>query len=117
MQSAGGNEIKLMPNEQAVWSQDGTFETQEVDVAHFISWKNGYLIFEDAPMTEVLKQIERYYNLSFSYDKDVTLKDLTCNGKIILSENLDNVMTTVTLLTSTQYKKENNRIYITNDSD
>lgn len=117
LQSAGGNEIKLMPNEQAVWSQDGTFETQEVDVAHFISWKNGYLIFEDAPMTEVLKQIERYYNLSFSYDKDVTLKDLTCNGKIILSENLDNVMTTVTLLTSTQYKKENNRIYITNESD
>ena len=117
LQSVGGNEVKLMPNEQAVCSRDGTFETQEVDVAHFISWKNGYLMFEDAPMPEVLKQIERYYNLSFSYDKDVALKDLTCNGKIILSENLDNVMTTITLLTSTRYKKENNRIYITNDSD
>ncbi len=117
LQSVGGNEVKLMPNEQAVCSRDGTFDTQEVDVAHFISWKNGYLMFDDVPMSEVLKQIERYYNLSFNYDKDVTLKDLTCNGKIILSENLDNVMTTITLLTSTRYKKENNRIYITNDSD
>ena len=110
-------EIYLSPNEQAIYSRDGTFNTQKVDVNHFISWKNGYLMFEDAPMPEVLKQIERYYNLSFNYDKDVTLKDLTCNGKIILSENLDNVMTTITLLTSVQYKKENNRIYITIESD
>lgn len=117
LQSIDGNEISLAPNEQAIYSRDGTFNTQKVDVNHFISWKNGYLMFEDAPMPEVLKQIERYYNLSFNYDKDVTLKDLTCNGKIILSENLDNVMTTITLLTSVQYKKENNRIYITNESD
>jgi ferric-dicitrate binding protein FerR (iron transport regulator) len=117
LQSINGDEVNLTPNEQAVYSQDGTFNTQKVDVAHFISWKNGYLMFEDTPMSEVLKQVERYYNLSFNYDKDVTLKDLTCNGKIILSENLDNVMTTITLLTSTQYKKENNRIYITNEPD
>ncbi|RNC66813.1 FecR family protein [Proteiniphilum sp. X52] len=117
LQSVGGNEIRLMPNEQAVCSRDGTFNTQRVDVSHFISWRNGYLMFDDAPMSEVLKQIERYYNLSFNHDKDVTLKDLTCTGKIILSENLDNVMTTIALLTSTRYKKEDNRIYITNEPD
>ena len=70
----------------------------------------------DTPMSEVLKQIEKYYNLSFNYDKDVKLKDLTCTGKIVLSENLDNVMTTIALLTSTKYLKENNRIYITNNT-
>jgi hypothetical protein len=115
LQSIGGNEIKLTPNEQAVCTQDGTFDTRKVDVDHFISWKNGYLTFDNALMSEVLQQIERYYNLSFNYDKDVTLKELTCNGKIILSENLDNVMTTISLLTSTRYKKEDDQIYITNE--
>lgn len=117
LQSANEKETLLSPGEQAVYSDNGTFRKQGVDVTRFISWKNGYLMFEDTPMSEVLKQIGRYYNLSFNYDKNVVLKDLTCSGKIILSENLDNVMATMALLTATKYKKENNRIYITNDSD
>ena len=113
LQSVGGNEVKLMPNEQAVCSRDGTFDTQEVDVNQLISWKDGYLEFDDTPMEDVLKQISRYYNLSFSYDKEVSLKEHTCTGKVILSDNLDNVMTTLALISATKYRKENKQIYIT----
>lgn len=113
-----GKETHLSPNEQAVYShKNRSFDRKKVDVNEFISWKNGYLVFEDTPITEVLKQIERYYNLSFNYDKDGVLKEATCTGKIVLSENLENVMTTIALISSTKYKKENNRIYITNESD
>lgn len=114
LRSADGNEVKLMPDEQAFFLENGGFITQKVDADRFVSWKNGYLVFDGTPMSDVLKQIERYYNLSFDYDKDVTLKDLTCSGKIILYENLDNVMAVLALLTSTRYHKEDNRIYITN---
>ncbi|HBX18829.1 MAG TPA: iron dicitrate transport regulator FecR, partial [Porphyromonadaceae bacterium] len=78
----------------------------------FISWKNGYLTFEDTPVIEALKQIERYYNLSFNFDEEVSFQGLTCTGKIILSDNLDNVMTTLALISSTTYKKEDTQIYI-----
>ena len=64
-------------------------------------------------MTEVLQLIERYYNVLFNYDKEGTLKELTCSGKIILSENLDNVMTTIAAITDTQYRRDHNLIYIT----
>ena len=114
LQAAAKKEQLLSPNEQAVYSENGTFNTKKVDVNQFINWKNGYLEFDNAPMAEVLKQIARYYNLSFNYDKNITLKDLTCTGKIILSDNLDNVMTTIALISSTEYKKENSQIYITN---
>lgn len=113
LQHSNSNEIYLSPHEQAVFSGNGTFQMQKVDVNQYISWKNGYLLFDDTPMTDVLRQIERYYNLSFDYDKNITLRNLTCTGKIILSEDLDNVMGTIALLTNTGYKKENNRIYIT----
>jgi len=114
LQKENKKELSLLPNEQAVYSVNGTFRKQSVDVNQFVSWKNGYLMFDDAPITEVLQQIERYYNIAFSYDKEGGLKGLTCSGKIILSENLDNVMTTLALITSTKYKRENNQIYILN---
>ena len=108
-------EVFLSPNEQAVYADNGTFQTKKVDVDRFISWKDGYLELNKTPMTEILKQIGRYYNLSFNYDNDVNLQKRTCTGKIHLSENLDNVMTTIGLLSSTQYTKDNNKVFIMNE--
>lgn len=113
LQLADKQELYLSPNEQAVYSETtGTFDTKKVDVHSFISWKEGYLTFEDTPVTEALKQIERYYNLSFNYDDSVSFQGLTCTGKIILSDNLDNVLTALTLISNTKYKKEDKLIYI-----
>lgn len=114
LQSKGHKELFIKPNEKAVYSESGLFDRHNVDVNQYISWKDGYLSFDKTPMTEVLQQIGRYYNLSFNFDNDIHLQKRTCTGKIYLSDNLDNVMTTVTLLTSTKYEKQDNRIYITN---
>ncbi len=112
LQSANKQELLLSPNEQAIYSDNGTFQTKKVDVHSFISWKDGYLSFEDTPVTDALKQIERYYNLSFNYGDNVSFQGLTCTGKIILSDNIDNVMTALALISSTKYKKEDKLIYI-----
>jgi ferric-dicitrate binding protein FerR (iron transport regulator) len=115
LQPTNKKETFLSPSEQATYSDNGTFNRQKVDVNQFISWKNGYLEFDKTPMTDVLKQIGRYYNLSFDFDNDVNLYKRTCTGKIYLSENLDNVMTTIGLLSSTKYIKDNNQIFIINE--
>ena len=113
LQSTDKQELFLSPNDLAVYSvTTGTFDTKKVDIHSFISWKEGYLTFEDTPIIEVLRQIERYYNLSFNYGDDISLQELTCTGKIILSDNLDNVLTALTLISSTKYKIENKLIYI-----
>ena len=114
LQPPGKQETFLLPGEQAVYSDDGTFTTRTVDVNQITCWKNGYLKFSKTPMTEVLQQVGRYYNLSFNFDNDVNLQRRSCTGKIYLSENLDNVMTTIALLTSTKYMKDNNQIFIVN---
>ena len=112
LQSDKKGELRLLPNEQAVYDETCTFNKQKVNVHPFICWKDGYLTFEDDPISEVLAQIGRYYNLSFNYEKDATLKDQICTGKIILSDNLDNVLTALSLISLTKYRKENNLIYI-----
>ncbi len=112
LQSANKKEIFLIPGEQAIYSENGIFNTQKVDVNQFVCWKDGYLSFDKTPMTEVLRQIGRYYNLSFNYDQDINLQKRTCSGKIYLSDNLDNVMTAIALLSSTRFQKDDNTIYL-----
>ncbi|MDD4776915.1 MAG: FecR domain-containing protein [Fermentimonas sp.] len=110
--------VSLHPNELAIYNSESMeFDKMNVDVENYTSWKDGYLSLNKTPMTEVLQQVGRYYNLSFNFDKGVDLQKRSCTGKIQLSENLDNVMKTISLLTSTSYEIENNRIYITNEID
>jgi len=112
VKTAGGNEMKLAPNERIVRNQNGLLEKSRVDVSSFVSWKDGYLAYEETPIAEVLRQIERYYNLSFNLDDHVSLQGVTCSGKIILTDNLDNVLTALTLISDTRYHRENKSIYI-----
>lgn len=111
-------EFHLTPNEMATFNNDTySFSKENVEIINHTSWKDGYLSLEKTPIIDVLEKIERYYNLTFNFDRDVNLQNRTCSGKIYLSENLDNVMTTIALLTSTEYRKENNNIYITNENN
>lgn len=107
-----GNEVKLTPNEKAVLNENGSLERSRVDVSSYVSWKDGYLTYHETPIPEVLKQIERFYNLSFNLDDHVSFQGMTCSGKIILSDNLDNVLTALTLISDTRYHRENKSIYI-----
>ncbi|MCL3851590.1 MULTISPECIES: FecR family protein [Parabacteroides] len=104
-------EILLIPNEMFAY-QNHKWSKSEVDNTKYISWKDGYIVLDKTPIEEVLKQIERYYNLSFKIDKNLDLQSKTCTGKIYLSDNLDNIMTTISLLSSTGYQRDDKTIYI-----
>lgn len=113
LHSSQDKELFLTPNEQAIYSQTtGKFETRTVDPIFLTSWKEGFLTFDDTPISEVLKQIGRYYNISFNLGENVSFQGLTCTGKIILSDNIDNVMMALALISAMEYKVEDNLIYI-----
>lgn len=114
LETADKKNINLQPNQMAIYTDQGDFETKTVDVNKYISWKNGYLEFDEISVKEVLSYIERYYNLSFNYDKETTLRNTTCRGKLYLSENVDNVMNAIAISSSTIYKREGDIINITN---
>lgn len=108
-------EIKLSPNDMLSLCEDN-LEKRQVDISSFVSWKDGYLILESTPITEMLKQIGRYYNLTFNIPEKTTFNQLACTGKIYLSKDLDNVMKTVSLLSETSFKREDKTIYISIDN-
>jgi len=103
---------ELLPNEKIDISENN-IRKEKVDISEYISWKEGILEFRNTPMSEILKKIGRYYNVQFEETPDIPLNKQTCSGKLFLSNNLDSVMTSVSILSSTVYKRENNTIQIT----
>lgn len=111
VKSASDKETLLVANEMFTYS-DRQWDKKAVDVSQYVSWKEGYIILNSTPMSEVLKYVERYYNLTFNIPDHHQLEQHRCTGKIYLSNDLDNVMETVSLLSSTRYKREDKTIYI-----
>jgi hypothetical protein len=102
----------LLPNEKIDITENNILK-ETVDVSEYISWKKGVLEFNSIPMAEILKRIGRYYNVQFENTADVKLNEQTFSGKLFLSNNLDSVMTSVSILSATNYQREKNKIHIT----
>ncbi len=108
---AGELKTFMEPNEK-VELLDGTFTKEVVDVNEYISWTNDVLIFNETPISEILKKIGRYYNVEFENSTNTAFNEKTCSGKLFLSSDLDSVMTSITHITSTTYNRTNNIINI-----
>lgn len=102
---------ELLPNEKIDITGNNILK-EKVDVSEYISWRKGVLEFNNTPVSEILKKIGRYYNVQFEGTTDIPLSKQSCSGKLFLSNNLDSVMTSVSILSSTVYKRENNMIHI-----
>ena len=76
----------LKPGQQAVVSQDSKDKINVVkaEVDQVMAWKNGLFNFEGAHLDEVMRQLERWYNIEVVYENGVP--DIEFVGK--MSKNL-----------------------------
>ena len=60
----------LLPDEQLCYSQTtGNIERHIVDSKNIASWKSGFLCFERTPFNQIIRSIERHYDVSVVYNK------------------------------------------------
>jgi ferric-dicitrate binding protein FerR (iron transport regulator) len=108
---AGQEPAMLASNEKATVSTDMILKTT-VNVNEYTSWKDGVLMFNQTPISEVLKKIGRYYNVNFEDHSGNELSTKTCTGKLFLSEDFDEIMISLSVLSATQYHKDDSMIYL-----
>lgn len=63
---------------------------RNADVEAAVAWKNGWFVFKDAGVETVMKQVERWYNISVRYEGKVIEKQF--NGRISRSASLSELM-------------------------
>jgi ferric-dicitrate binding protein FerR (iron transport regulator) len=61
--------ILLKPSERLI-SQNGDIKKSSVDPDKYHAWTDGKLVFKNDPMEEVVRRIERWYNVKISVEDD-----------------------------------------------
>lgn len=65
-------DVTLRPGQQAIVYNNKSIDVkQRVDTAQDIAWKNGYFSFENVGMNEMIRQIERWYDINIQFEGQV----------------------------------------------
>jgi ferric-dicitrate binding protein FerR (iron transport regulator) len=108
---SGNETVRLAPNEMLSVSS-GSLKKESVNAAEYNSWKDGVLIFNNTPIYEVLKVVGRYYNVDFKPQNAEQLYTGTCTGKLFLSDDIDELIAALSVLSTSRYYRENEIIYL-----
>jgi len=98
--------IDLIPGERMTYDKtNGNILKDKVDVRLYASWINGYLIFDNVPITEVYKKLERFYNKEIIIDNG--LEEITFSGKLDLKDNVKDVIDNISFASSVNVFENN----------
>lgn len=81
----------LVPGQQAVFDANSSrILLKNVDVDNVVDWKNGLFIFEDASIKDVMRQVERWYDVDVKYvGKTPSIK---FNGVVSRNNNVSKLL-------------------------
>lgn len=66
--TGGGDYVRVKPGEDVSLNDDGSFDIHRVDTDIYVYWKEGYFFFDDTPLSEIMQQIGRWYNVDVVFD-------------------------------------------------
>lgn len=71
---------KLVPGEQASFA-GGKIWVEKADIEEAVAWKNGYFMFNEESLGQIMQVVARWYNIEVEY-QDASLKALAFWGSV-----------------------------------
>jgi ferric-dicitrate binding protein FerR (iron transport regulator) len=106
-----GRNVVLHPGQQTVVRAGNTIETiTGIDIEKVMAWKNGYFDFDHTEISEIMRQVSRWYNASI--EMDPRLKGLTFSGRIPRTENVQKLLKMFEATSTVRYRIAGNQIQI-----
>lgn len=81
------NSVVLVPNQKTTLI-DGRLVVSKIDDYNVYRWKEGLYCFRNKPFADIIKDLEKYYDLSILMDKKEIAK-VALTGKFRISDGLD----------------------------
>lgn len=101
--------VSLVPGQQAIANQ-GIIRLVTVDLDDVLAWKNGFFVFEEEPLEDIMKKISRWYDVDVIYQNIDRNKLFT--AKAPRSENASAVLKRLELSGGVHFKIEEGRIVV-----
>ncbi|MEJ5996268.1 FecR domain-containing protein [Pedobacter sp. Du54] len=100
----------LKPNQQMVLTEKGT-DVRDIEAEYVIAWKEGFFIFNNESLENIMAQIALWYNVEVLYE-DASLKKETFLGTISKFENVSKVLKMLEKTKVAKFNIEKNKIII-----
>jgi transmembrane sensor len=107
------NSVILKPGQQAVFGPNSPLTiNHSPDLEEVMAWKNGKFVFNDVAIEEVMRQLERWYDVEIIYGDNMKNRSFHINGQI---SRYSNASKTLEMLAATgwlHFKIEGKKITV-----
>ena len=103
--------VVILPGEQVVTFKDGKMIKQEVDVEEFVGWKDGIYVFKEKSLGEIMKTLERWYNISVDF-QEKSLVDLPFTGNLKRYDDINVFFDALTRTGDMKYRVKGNQVIL-----
>lgn len=111
--SGDGQKQVVRPGEQVAW-QNGRLHVQPVNVEACIAWKDQRFVFDDELLEEVVKKLERWYDVEF-FIRNASVRELRFTGNLPKYENLNHVLDKLELVTRIHFVQKGRTVVVEAD--
>lgn len=102
--------VRIRPDQQAAISKDGRLSVSDVNASYAIAWKDNKFNFRNMSLPEIIRQVERWYDVDVTYEEDIS--DLHFIGVVSRKENASAVLRVLEATGSVKFEVSNNKIIL-----
>ena len=109
--SASEASMVLQPQEMASFHKaERNLTKSEVNTWKYTAWKDGVILFDNAPFAEIERVLERWYNVEFAYQNEPAMQGFTGEFK---NQSLEAVMNGIGFSVGFSYEIQGETVTIT----
>ncbi|MBN2892654.1 MAG: FecR family protein [Bacteroidales bacterium] len=107
LQNSGGNVVsELFPGENAQFDlTKKTLSVSKVSTEFYTSWKDGYLVFKNEKLEDIVRKFERWYNVTVIFDEE-EIKQIEFTGTILKNKPIDQIFNILKYTAEIDYSME-----------
>ncbi|OKZ18214.1 MULTISPECIES: FecR family protein [Butyricimonas] len=117
--SAGKGESRIItPGHMAevnMYDVQAKIQVLKCDTEHYVAWKNGNFSFRNASLTEILKRVSRYYDVTVI--REQVFEEEYYTGDVSSDVSLESLLAVIESSTSVSFKVERKIVYVQKKRD
>lgn len=104
------NSREMTPGEQIALNRQDEFHLMpNADTEEAVAWKNGKFIFNNASIYDIMRKVERWYDVDVNFKRD---KDLHFTGQLSRHENVSALLRKMELTNEVHFRIEKGKITV-----
>ncbi len=111
VRASWGDQSRVLMPHRKVFVKGGELLEKEVDVENELGWVQGIFVFEHEPLEEVVKKLERWYDVEFRFNDD-KLRKYLFTGKVSRDVGIKQILELMERMNIVSFEQKENFILI-----